>query len=58
MCEIVASPQRELEASLEIEESNGAMLVFLSDDARRLEPEAVAVEGHGTFEVVDSDSEH
>jgi hypothetical protein len=52
MREINAWPQRQLEASLQLEERHGAVLVFATDNALRGKSEPITVEGDGALEVV------
>lgn len=49
--------QGKFQPRLHVEERNGAMLELLADDAGRGEAEAVAVEGDGSFEVVDAEGD-
>ncbi len=46
--------KREFQPTLQIEENNGAMLEFGTDDAFRLQPQAVPVEFERRFEIIDA----
>src|SRR5262245_47914732 len=48
-------PERELQAGLEIEESDRAVLELRADDALGLQSQPVAVEPHRAVEIVDSE---
>lgn len=52
--DVGARPERELEAGLQIEEDDGAMLELPADDALRGQAEAVAVEGKRPLQIVDA----
>src|SRR5438128_2156246 len=51
-------PERELQAGLQVEEGDGAVLELLADDALRRQAEAVAVEAQRPLQVVDAQGEH
>lgn len=57
MRKVVARPECEPEAGLQIEERDGAVLELLPDDAVGPEPQAIAVEAHGPLEIVDADGQ-
>jgi hypothetical protein len=51
----LARPQRQLQARFQVEECDGSVLDLRTNDSFRCEAETVSVEGHGAFEVVDSE---
>ena len=55
MRNVGARPERELEAGLQVEEDDSAMLELLADDALRGQAEAVAVEDERPLQVVDAE---
>ena len=57
MGEIVASPDRELEPVLQLEEGNRPVLELSADDAFARESEPVAIEAQRAFQVVDADGQ-
>ena len=58
MREARARPDGEAQATLEVEECDGAVLELLADDALGREAEAVAVERDRAMQVVHAQREH
>jgi hypothetical protein len=55
--DIGPSPERQLEAGIEIEKRDGAMFELSADNAFGLEIEAIAVKGDGAGEIIDAKGE-
>ncbi|KVZ04366.1 hypothetical protein WL11_14280 [Burkholderia ubonensis] len=53
-----AAKKRQLQATLEIEEYDCAMFELRADDAFRFQPQAIAVEAHCRFQIVDADCQY
>jgi hypothetical protein len=48
-------PERQAQTELQFKERHGSMLKLLADNAFRSEPETLAIEPHGSIQVVDSE---